>query len=158
MIEIIEKQQFSVIGKMGTGLAIDSSKWIPSLWQEANNNFSEISNLAKLDASGNIMGIWGAMSDINENFERWKDEGKYLAGCEVNDGAIAPDGWIKWILPAFRYVVIKCTQETYSETLHQITSDYLPSRGHKIVGAIQEFYNPSNNNGELSLYFPIEKI
>ncbi len=92
MIEIVEKQQFLVIGKMGKGLAIEGPMWIPTLWQEANSNFAEISNLAKLDAEGNIAGIWGAMSDVNEKFEGWKEEGKYLAGSEVSDDAIAPNG------------------------------------------------------------------
>ena len=109
MVDIIEKQQFSVIGKLGKGLAIEGPKWIPPLWQEANSNFAEISNLAKLDAEGNIIGIWGAMSDVDEKFERWKEEGKYLAGCEVTDDAIAPNGWTKWVIPAFKYVVTKCT-------------------------------------------------
>lgn len=33
MVEIIEKQQFSVIGKMEQGEAIEGAKWIPLLWQ-----------------------------------------------------------------------------------------------------------------------------
>lgn len=158
MFEIIEKQQFSVIGKMGEGKALESSKWIPPLWQDANNNFAEISHLAKLDPEGNIVGVWGAMSDMNGNFERWKDEGKYLAGCEVTDDALPPYGWTKWTLPGFKYVVSKCTQETYQEILNYMLSDYLPQNNYQIVGAIQEFYNPKDSNGELYLYFPIEKI
>lgn len=158
MVEIVEKEQFAVIGKMGKGLANEGPKWIPPLWQEANSSFTEISNLAKLDAEGNIVGIWGAMSDIDDKFERWKDQGKYLAGCEVVDDAIAPDGWTKWVIPAFRYVVVKCTQDTYNEIFQQMISDYLPLHNHKVVGAIQEYYNPKDNNGELSLYFPIEKV
>lgn len=59
VVEIVEKQQFSVIGKMGKGLANEGPKWIPPLWQEANSNFIEIGNLAKLDAEGNIVGVWG---------------------------------------------------------------------------------------------------
>lgn len=158
MVGIVEKQQFSVIGKMGKGLAIEGPMWIPPLWQEANSNFVEIRNLAKLDAEGNIVGIWGAMSDVDEKFKRWKEEGKYLAGCEVPDDAIAPNGWTKWIIPAFKYVVIKCTQDSYKETFHYMITDYLPLNNYTIAGAIQEFYYPKDNNGELSLYFPVEKI
>lgn len=158
VVAIVEKEQFSVIGKLGQGLANEGPKWIPPLWQEANSNFVEISNLAKLDSEGNIVGIWGAMSDVDDNFERWKDEGKYLAGCEVIDDAIAPDLWTKWVIPAFKYVVVKCLQDTYNETFRQIISDYLPLNNFKIVGAIQEYYNPKDNNGELSLFFPIEKM
>jgi predicted transcriptional regulator YdeE len=159
LIEIVEKQQFLVIGKMGKGLATEGPKWIPQLWQAANSNFVEISNLAKLDTEGNIAGIWGAMSDANEKFERWEEEGKYLAGCEVRDDAIAPNGWTKWVIPAFKYAVVKCTQDSYQEKFHNMITDYLPRHNHKIVGAVQEFYNPKdNNNGDLYLYFPIEKM
>ncbi|MBB3073202.1 putative transcriptional regulator YdeE [Paenibacillus baekrokdamisoli] len=158
MVELIEKQRFSVIGKSGEGLSSESSNWILPLWQEANNNFFEISDLAKLDVDGNIVGIWGAMSDVSGNFERWRDGGKYLAGCEVTDDAIPPDGWTKWTLPAFKYVVTKCTQESYQDTLKNMLSDYLPINNYQIVGAIQEFYNPKDSGGELYLYVPIEKI
>ncbi|MDR6552045.1 hypothetical protein [Paenibacillus qinlingensis] len=82
MIEIIEKQRFSVIGKLGEGLSSESSNWIPTLWKEANTNFTEISALAKKDSDGKIVGIWGAMSDASGNFERWKDGGKYLADAK----------------------------------------------------------------------------
>ncbi|MWC27608.1 GyrI-like domain-containing protein [Paenibacillus sp. MMS18-CY102] len=159
MIEIIEKQQFSVIGKLGEGLAAEAAMWISPLWQEANHNFNEISNLAKLDEQGNLVGIWGAMSDVDEKFERWKEEGKYLAGCEVNDDAMAPTGWTKWVIPAYKYCVVKCTQASYQDTFHHMITDYLPQHHYKIVGAVHEFFNPKdNNNSDLYLYFPIEKI
>ncbi|SDE04687.1 Predicted transcriptional regulator YdeE, contains AraC-type DNA-binding domain [Paenibacillus sp. UNCCL117] len=158
MVEIIEKQRFSVIGKLGEGLSSESSDWIPPLWKEANDNFIEISALAKKDADGNLAGVWGAMSDVSGNFERWKEGGKYLAGCEVTDDAIPPGGWRKWTLPAFKYMVSKCTQETYQDTLKNMLSDYIPTNNYQIVGAIQEFYDPKDNSGELYLYIPIEKI
>ncbi|WP_079913308.1 hypothetical protein [Paenibacillus sp. 32352] len=44
MVEIIEKEQFSVSGKLGRGVANEAPQWIPSL--EANSNFIEISNPA----------------------------------------------------------------------------------------------------------------
>ncbi|WP_409340392.1 hypothetical protein [Paenibacillus sp. MBLB4367] len=46
MVEIDEKEQFSVIGKLGKGFANEAPQWIPPLWQEANSNFIEKSNLA----------------------------------------------------------------------------------------------------------------
>jgi hypothetical protein len=46
VVEIIEKEQFSVIGKLGKGFANEAPQWIPSLRKEANSNFIEISNLA----------------------------------------------------------------------------------------------------------------
>jgi len=46
VVEIVEKEQFSVIGKLGKGFADEAPQWIVPLWQEANSNFIEISNLA----------------------------------------------------------------------------------------------------------------
>ncbi|WP_341281255.1 hypothetical protein [Paenibacillus sp. FSL H8-0537] len=46
MVEIVGKEQFSIIRKLGKGLANEAPQWIPSLWQEANSNFIEISKLA----------------------------------------------------------------------------------------------------------------
>ncbi|GLI10060.1 AraC family transcriptional regulator [Paenibacillus tyrfis] len=158
MVDIIVKRKFTVIGKMGEGLATEGSVWIPPLWKEANSKFAEISNLAKLNSDGSIVGIWGAMSDVDGKFERWRNEGKYLAGCEVLDDAEAPHGWVKWIIPSFKYVVVKCNLDSYKETFNHIMEDYLPSNSHILAGAVQEFYDPKDNNGELSLFFPIEKI
>lgn len=157
-VNIITKKSFSVIGKLGQGLASDSINWIQALWEDANNSFNEIGNLAKIDNKGNISGIWGIMSDVDENFVPWQEEGKYLAGCEVEYNAKAPKGWTKWIVPSYKYAVIKCTQNTYANTFNYMMEEYLPKEEYSLVGAIHEFYDPKDSNGELSLYFPIEKL
>ncbi|MGF7047644.1 hypothetical protein J2T13_002149 [Paenibacillus sp. DS2015] len=46
MVEIVETEQFSVIGKLGKGFADEAPQLIPPLCQEANSNFIEISKLA----------------------------------------------------------------------------------------------------------------
>lgn len=155
---IVEKPSFTVIGKLGRGMAKDAFAWIPPLWQAANGSFAEVSSLAKRDAEGNLVGVWGAMSDVDERFAHWGEEGNYLAGVEAVDGAVAPEGWTGWVLPAFRYVAVPCTLDQYKETMNRILSDYLPSRRYTIVGAIQEYYRPGDKDGELSLYFPIERM
>lgn len=156
-VEFVDKEPFTVIGKLGEGLSTEAFKWIPALWQEANSNFGEIQKLAKIDRTGNLVGLWGAMSDISENFERWTVQGKYLAGCEVIDDCIAPVGWIKWIIPSFKYAVIQCNLDTYQKKLKYMINEYLPSNGYSLVGAIHEYYQPNESNGNLFLYFPIER-
>lgn len=158
VVDIVVKRKFTVIGKMGEGLAAEGAVWIPPLWKEANRNFDEISQLAKLNSDGSMVGIWGAMSDLDEKFERWKKEGKYLAGCEVLDDAEAPNDWVKWVIPSFKYVVVKCNQNSYQEIFNYIIEDYLPNHAYSLVGAVHEFYDPKDNNGDLSLFFPIEKV
>ena len=156
-VHIIEKKSFTVIGKEGQGLAAESHNWIPSLWQEANRNFDQIRELAKTDEEGNIVGIWGAMSDITGNFNRWTDQGKYLAGCEVLDNSIAPAGWNRWVIPSYKYATIRCSQSIYQEKFKYMIREYLPNHNYSIVGAVHEYYNPKEANGDLYLFFPIEK-
>lgn len=156
-IHIEYKSSFSVIGKLGHGHTEEASKWIPPLWQEANIYFNEIRPLAKTDQEGNLVGLWGAMSDINETFERWSDQGKYLAGCEVLDQSMAPEGWTKWIIPSYKYVVIQCDQQNYQEKFAYMLHTYLPSKGYSIVAAVHEFYRPNETDGSIYLYFPVEK-
>lgn len=155
--DIIIKERFSVIGKKGQGRSDSGFQWIPSLWKEANEHFAEIGDLAKGDNGGKIVGIWGAMSDIDERFERWREEGKYLAGCEVSDDAAPPSGWSKWTIPGYKYAVIKCTQESYGEAFNYMLNEYMPQNQYNIVGAVHEYY-PQDGSGNICLYFPIERL
>ena len=68
MMKVI-KEKFVVIGKEGSTL--DGEGFIQKLWNDANSNFSEVAHLAKRDANGSIVGIWGAMSDISHSFKPW---------------------------------------------------------------------------------------
>ncbi|MET3849255.1 MULTISPECIES: hypothetical protein [unclassified Paenibacillus] len=43
MVEIVEKEPFSVLGNR---IADEVPEWILPLWQEVNNDYIEISNLA----------------------------------------------------------------------------------------------------------------
>ncbi|MBJ6360096.1 hypothetical protein ACFOQM_02025 [Paenibacillus sp. GCM10012307] len=68
MIDIVVKSKFTVIGKLGQGLATEGSSWVPPLWEEANDKFSEISNLAKLNPDGSIAG-WIVSSNSDSFFK-----------------------------------------------------------------------------------------
>lgn len=155
-VKIISKPSFAMIGKMGQGKATEGAQWIPPLWKEANENFHEIKPLAKLDPDGNIAGIWGAMSDIEEKFEKWGEQGKYLSGCEVKDTAEAPAGWTKWVIPAYTYAVVSCMQESYQEALAYMMGKYLPENKYQMVGAVHEFY-PQDGTDRIELYFPVRR-
>ena len=73
---------------------------------DANSHFGEVQHLAKKDENGNIIGIWGAMSDFSRSFYAWEDfkKGLYLAGVECRDDAEAPSGWTKWVIPGYEYL------------------------------------------------------
>lgn len=87
------KNTFSVIGKEGS--TNDGDGFIQRLWGEANSQFAEVEHLAKRNEAGNLAGIWGAMSDFSHSFRPWEEDyskGVYLAGVEVADEAVAPEG------------------------------------------------------------------
>lgn len=70
-IEKCIKEAFVVIGKEGS--TEDGSGFIRRLWADANAHFAEVSHLAKKDENGNLLGIWGAMSDFSHSFNPWED-------------------------------------------------------------------------------------
>ena len=157
-VDVIIKMSFAVIGKLGQGYSEKGVEWIPPLWKEANSNFAEISSLAKKDENENLVGFWGAMSDTDDSFNRWSEQGKYLAGCEVVDKATPPENWTKWMIPSYKYLVVKCTQETYAKIFNDMIEQYFPDNNHQLVGAVHEYYDPQESDGGLYLYFPIERL
>ncbi|MDD3122872.1 MAG: GyrI-like domain-containing protein [Candidatus Izemoplasmatales bacterium] len=152
------KDAFSVIGKVELGNSQNGVEWIKELWKDANTNFDQVFMLAKKDDSGRPVGFWGAMSDETMSFLPWRDltRGYYLAGVEVNEDAVPPKNWIKWHIPSFKYVCVKIEND-YESVIQTVLYKYLPIHGLKLCGAIQEFNNPIEN-GQLYLYFPIERL
>ena len=148
------KESFSVIGKEGS--TNDGNGFIQKLWRDANENFEEVSHLAKRDNEGNILGIWGAMSDLSGSFKPWEDnftKGLYLAGVEVNDDAIPPKGWTKWVIPSYEYIYVKCDEDDiFSKAIK-----YLKDNNLQLVGAVNDFNCPEEN-GQLYMFFPIRKL
>ena len=152
-IEKIVKESFAVIGKEGSTL--DGPGFIQELWADANAHFGEVQPLAKTDETGNLAGIWGAMSDLSRAFRPWEDgfsRGLYLAGVECADDAEAPAGWTKWIIPGFEYLRAECESEnTFSEMLDYLSQNEIP-----LAGAVHDFTCPAS--GKSYMLFPIRKI
>lgn len=147
------KESFSVIGKEGS--TNEGTGFIQELWDEANSHFNEIASLAKKDEKGNIIGIWGAMSDFSRSFNPWEDDfskGLYLAGVEVTDDAQPPHGWVKWTIPSYEYIYVKNeSQNTFTEVIK-----YLSENKIQLVGAVHEFNCPGDGQGYM--FFPIKKV
>ena len=152
-IEKCRKNAFVVIGKEGS--TSDGEGFIQKLWSDANAHFSEIQALAKKDENGNLVGIWGAMSDCSHSYKPWEDNfsrGLYLAGVECIHDAEAPDGWTKWIIPGFEYIrVASENKNTFSEVLDYMKANHIP-----LVGGVQDFSCPIT--GKNYMYFPIKTI
>lgn len=152
-IKKIIKESFSVIGKLGS--TKDGEHFIKELWENANINFNEISCLAKKDTNNNIVGIWGLMSDFSQSLNPWEDnftKGLYLAGVEVDNEIKEIEGWVKWTVPSFEYLVVKSsTDSVFSDTIK-----YIKLNNMNLVAAVFDFTDPILN--ENYMYFPIRKI
>ena len=147
------KSSFSVIGKEGSTL--DGQGFIQKLWDDANSHFSEVQSLAKKDENGNLVGIWGAMSDCSRSFMPWEDnfsKGLYLAGVECEDDAQPPEGWTKWVIPGFEYLSVECDRDTVFREMIA----YLQDENLTLVGAVHDFTCPAT--GKNMMFFPIKKL
>lgn len=148
----VRKETFVVIGKEGS--TMDGEGFIQKLWDDANSHFAEVSHLAKRDENGNLVGVWGAMSDFSRSFKPWEDgfhKGLYLAGVECVDHAQAPDGWTKWRVPGYEYLVVENHDGAFNKTIEQMRKD-----GISLAGAVHDFTDPATGKGYL--YFPIREI
>lgn len=152
-IEKCMKPSFSVIGKEGS--TDDGAGFIQKLWNDANSHFDEVSHLAKKDEKGNILGIWGAMSDCSRSFLPWENgfsKGLYLAGVECADNAEAPEGWTKWVIPGYEYIYV----ENDAANKFQQVIEYLKENNIALVGAAHDYNCPETGKGYL--FFPIGKM
>ena len=152
-IEKCIKNTFVVIGKEGS--TEDGQGFIQKLWTDANSHFNEVQSLAKKDEKGNLVGIWGAMSDCSHSFKPWEDnfsKGLYLAGVECVDDAEAPDGWTKWTIPSFEYIYVETENEnTFPEVIR-----YMEENNITLIGAVHDFTCPES--GKNYMFFPIRTI
>ena len=151
-IERCTKESFVVIGKEGS--TADGAGFISKLWDDANCHFQEIQHLVKKDASGNMCGIWGAMSDFSRSFEPWEDfcKGLYLAGAECRDDAEAPAGWTKWTIPGYEYIYAACEEEDCFSSVMK----YLEEHDIPLAGAVHDFTCPQT--GRNYMFFPVRKL
>ena len=152
-IEKCSMESFVVIGKEGSTL--DGPGFIQRLWEDANSHFDEVQHLAKKDENGNLLGIWGAMSDLSRSFRPWEEnftKGLYLAGVQCEDGAEAPEGWTKWTVPGYEYLYAECEgEDTFVKVL-----EYMQENGLTLAGAVHDFTCPET--GKNYMFFPIGKL
>lgn len=147
------KASFAVIGKEGS--TENGEGFVQRLWADANAHFAEVAHLAKKDNNGDLVGIWGAMSDMDRNFQPWEDgfrKGLYLAGVECAEDAEAPAGWTKWTIPGFEYLRVECDHNTvFPEMIAYLAENNIP-----IAGAVHDFTCPQT--GKNFMFFPIRKL
>lgn len=147
------KESFTVIGKEGS--TNDGEGFIAKLWEDANSHFQEVAHIAKTDSNGNILGIWGAMSDFSHSFKPWENgftQGLYLAGIECLDDSEAPEGWTKWVIPAYEYLYVENEGgDTFSDVI-----EYLQKNHISLAGAVHDFNCPETGKGYM--FFSIRRL
>lgn len=147
------KESFSVIGKEGS--TEDGEGFIKKLWDDANTHFNEVVLLGKKDDQGNLLGIWGLMSDSSRSFNPWEDnfsKGLYLAGVEVKEDAQPAQGWVKWTIPSYEYIYVKNeNNDTFTEVIRHLNEHNIP-----LVGAVHDYICPEDGQGYM--FFPIRKL
>lgn len=152
-MERIIKPAFAVIGLEGS--TEDGPGFIPALWEKANGRFHEVAPLAKTNPDGSLAGVWGAMSDVSRSFRPWEDgftRGLYLAGVEVRDDALPPEGWTRWEIPGFEYIRVENdAPDGFPRTLAAIKAE-----GLTLAGAVHDFTDPATGKGYM--LFPIRRL
>ena len=146
------KESFVVIGKEGSTLDVEG--FIQRLWDDANSHFGEVQHLAKKDENGNIVGIWGAMSDFSRSFKPWESftMGLYLAGVECMADAEPPSGWTKWVVPGYEYIYVECEEDNIFPRVIK----YLEDNSIPLVGAVHDFTCPQT--GKSYMFFPVKRL
>lgn len=151
-IEHCEMPSFAVIGKEGS--TNDGKGFIDRLWQDANSRFSEVQHLAAKDEQGQLLGIWGAMSDMSRSFMPWENAfttGLYLAGVQCELDKEAPEGWTKWVIPAYEYLYAECdAPDTFLKVIRYMQENNIP-----LAGAVHDFTCPETRKN--FLFFPIRR-
>ena len=153
--DIVDLPKIVIIGK--EGLCTKEKNVVQDLWQQATLNFSDVADLGMKNADGSYVGFWGAMSDETMSFMPWTEgfsRGLYLAGVEVYEDSEAPAGWVKWVMPARKYLVTEVDPESYGETFRYVIDHLIPELGMRLAGAACDFTEPAT--GQNRLFFPVK--
>ena len=155
MIKYLFKDAFAVIGKAGQGRGDNFHEWGEPLWALLESNLSEIEGAVRKNEDGKPY-FWGALNDNSESNKRWgepgyEDSGRFMAACEADVDAAAPDGWVKWVIPAQTYMVVRSTAAE-SESIYNPIAEKL---GPKIVGVAHAFFPEYGNDNIVDTYIPI---
>ncbi len=153
-MQVTRKGAFTVVGRLGQGPSRFGPVWIRPLWRDLQQEFSQILHLIRRGRDGEATGMWGLMSDARAYLAPWGEEGRYLAGCEVNPGVSPPKGWTLWNIPEQTYLVVSCPRDHYQETYDRVMRDLLGSDRYSLAGAAHEFYPPGKDR-EIDFYIPI---
>ena len=95
------------------------------------------------------------MSDMSRCYRPWENgftEGLYLAGVQCEIDSDAPEGWTKWVIPAYEYLYAECDMpDLFSSVIR-----YMEETGIALAGAVHDFTCPQT--GKNYMFFPIRRL
>lgn len=156
-ITIVNLPEIAIIGK--EGFCTKENNVTKALWVEANAHFAEVAALGMRENDGSFVGFWGAMSDETMSYLPWTDNysrGFYLAGIEVYQDTITPDGWTKWVLPSRTYLKVLVESDDYLNVFNTIIEHVIPEKKMRLIGAVCDYTEPKS--GRNYLLFPVTNI
>lgn len=154
-INRISLPTFFVLGKEGRGLSEEAASWVAPLWDQMNQDFTEIVSFIDASEMDNLQ-LWGLMSDQKKWLAPWEETGKYLAGVQVPADTTAPTGWSIWEIPAAEYLTLKTSEDKIEQATEIMLGKVFPLEKVQLAGAVQEHYLPNFSEGEVELFFPIK--
>jgi AraC family transcriptional regulator len=147
--KIISKPAFTIIGLLYHGNNAENE--IPQLWGQLMSRSSEIQNQI-----GNI--AYGAAANFDEASKAFD----YVAGFEVSPETDAPQGMVKWNIPARTYVVFTCTLPTMMDTYKSIHETWFPQSDYQRAAGPEfelygEKFDPNDPNSKMDIYIPVSR-
>ena len=76
-----------------------------------------------------------------------------MAGIEVYEDTAVPVGWVKWGMPARKYLVTEVDPASHEETFRNVIVRLIPEPGMKLAGSVCDFTEPAA--GQNKLFFPV---
>lgn len=118
-VRFVDQPAFSVMGMCYHGKNQNGELGV--LWGEFNQRAGEIASLR----TGPAYGVCSMPSGLSEG------EFEYVAGFEVADSAVAPEGMVVRRIPAARHAVFehRGTVQTLGATYQRIYQTWLPQSG-----------------------------
>jgi len=148
--KIVEKAQFTVMGRVRSFDVDTSYDEIPKFWQE--HSHSEDSKI--------VCGIYGICMDSHGKYFDYLIADNYLPWNEI------PDGYETRVIPAGTWAVFPCKgklPKSLQDVNTKIWSEWLPScKEYKLAGNYNiELYTPPQENPDdyyCEIWIPVEKI
>ena len=88
------------------------------------------------------------MSDFDRSFQPWQEH--FSRGLYATTNY--PDGWTKWVIPAYEYLYNENTEPQLFEQM----LDHMEKNGFSLVGAVHDYVGPET--GKNYMFLPIRKL